>query len=80
MTMASEHDLTLIGVTWMIVRFDEFVREIYVQAGMNPRCAACHGVPGYADPCPSPVNSVHGPLSAGPALLLTVCLLLASLL
>lgn len=35
----------------MVTRFDEFVREMYVQAGMNPRCAACHGVPGYSVPC-----------------------------
>ena len=57
MTMMSENELTLIGVTWMVSRYDEFVRELYVQAGMNPRCAACHGVPGYADPCPSLVST-----------------------
>ncbi|PVD31945.1 hypothetical protein C0Q70_07371 [Pomacea canaliculata] len=51
--LVAEHNLKLLGVTWMRARFDEFVREVYVRAGLLPRCVACHGVPGYAVPCSS---------------------------
>lgn len=58
MTMVSEHNLKLVGASWMTARFDEFVRELYIQAGMTPRCSACHGVPGYENPCPSHGNAI----------------------
>jgi hypothetical protein len=72
--MMEENNLTLVGVTWMTSQFDAFVREIYVTAGMTPRCAACHEVPGYSDPCPHHVSAAVPVINVTP---LALCVLLA---
>ncbi|XP_076456978.1 uncharacterized protein C56G2.4-like [Babylonia areolata] len=74
MTMVREQGLELVGVTWMEARHDAFVRQLYVQAGLTPRCSACHGLPGYADPCPTRPASSARALCATGMCVLSVCL------
>lgn len=49
----SEFSMTIDGASWFMTSSDAYTRSEVIRLGLQNKMAACSGVQGYADPCPS---------------------------